>query len=303
MAESLHAKLEELATLKARVSTLQADAYKEFESLLTRKNFAEMMNNTFWRLEPLTGSVKVTFTGFDWADVHSTSEAYLSSRDSALLVRPDTIRVEMKNDATVIALVNEYVSKVWRGIFVGSIHLIGDRIRCSYELLSKAKWQTAVHGVASVVEEDVIETAERYLAYLLYHDIGRARIECRSCIKILKISEPDPVAEPDVRRQGWDRMAHIRYPEDRFGITRQFNHWRDQYRISMWCNLHDRLLELHLALAPLRLTPYELLWILDYVSPMDFRCYREGVPYDPNHTLKLRLFESVAASYQKLKMG
>ena len=54
-------------------------------------------------------------------------------------------------------------------------------------------------------------------------------------------------------------------------------------------------------LAPMRLTPYELLWILDYLPPMNFRYYTDGAPYDPNHRRKLRLFESVSASYAKLK--
>jgi hypothetical protein len=70
----------------------------------------------------------------------------------------------------------------------------------------------------------------------------------------------------------------------------------------MWINLHPRLTEWCLALAPLRLTSYIVLWILDWIPPMTFRWYDgEHRPHDRNHLLKLRLIEGVMKSYSAIR--
>jgi hypothetical protein len=62
------------------------------------------------------------------------------------------------------------------------------------------------------------------------------------------------------------------------------------------------VLNFGITLLPLQLPVYELLWVLDWLSPMSIRYVWRGDPaYDPHHVKKVRLIEGLTRSYQALK--
>jgi hypothetical protein len=66
--------------------------------------------------------------------------------------------------------------------------------------------------------------------------------------------------------------------------------------------VHRFVLDKCLALAPLRLPAYVILWILDWLPPLHHRFeYRGNLSYDPRHMLKIRLIESLTRSYRTLR--
>jgi hypothetical protein len=61
-----------------------------------------------------------------------------------------------------------------------------------------------------------------------------------------------------------------------------------------WKNVHKLVLDACIALQPLWLSPYVVLWILDWLPPMHHRFdYRDDPDFDPHHVRKIRLIESV----------
>jgi hypothetical protein len=66
--------------------------------------------------------------------------------------------------------------------------------------------------------------------------------------------------------------------------------------------LHDLVADLCLALLPLRLPAYVILWIVDWIPPHHHR-FTQGADrnYDPRHMLKIRLIEGIAKLYDALR--
>jgi hypothetical protein len=160
--------------------------------------------------------------------------------------------------------------------------------------------------------EDSVRSQKSYVAYCLLHglDIGCASLEkdlrayhaSTSSIGIELSAWTARVLEFDDRR--FYNCGKTRYDAHECYLhrARLYHRWRWQQLWSMWCNLHLRMLTLCVTLAPLRLTPYVVLWILDWIPPMNFKHYDEQHrPYDINHLAKLRLIEGVAQSYAKLR--
>jgi hypothetical protein len=70
--------------------------------------------------------------------------------------------------------------------------------------------------------------------------------------------------------------------------------------------VHESALDICIALLPLRLPAYIVLWIADWIPPHHHRFergdYRENLcDYDPRHMLKIRLIEGIAKSYDALR--
>jgi hypothetical protein len=78
----------------------------------------------------------------------------------------------------------------------------------------------------------------------------------------------------------------------------------ERNRQYQWKWVHQRVLNLAVALAPLRLPVYVALWIVDWIAPMSWRFRVGGRPdHDPQHLKKLRLLEGVAQSYERLRLS
>jgi hypothetical protein len=135
-------------------------------------------------------------------------------------------------------------------------------------------------------EEDAVRNFRDYIDYVILNGID---VERQMWPKSLE-EAPDMVT--------FDEMLEDR---DRREMKYYYDDWTGKYYRSLWSNTHPYLLTMCLILAPLKISPYELLWIVDMLPNMGFCYYRDGHPYDPNHARKLRLFEGVARSYQDLK--
>jgi hypothetical protein len=279
MIANLDAAISTHIRLAAETCRAQEACYEKLGALLTRKNFTDMIRAHYGRIQSGRKRIMIHDRGFDW---HQTDRCNQHS-------------INIHCDSSDMKIITRYVKRLWPYVIVREL----PSSVVVYEFVSRAKWRCATTE-SSAIEEDNIDTETQYIAYILYHCVDNAREGLSAFIQPLT---PEPhFASAEFRRQRWGAVAKLVYLSDaRYDMDMLFSRWSADYRASMWCNLHDRLIELCIALAPLKLAPYELLWILDYIRPMNFRCYREGVPYDPNHTLKLRLFESVAVSYQKIR--
>jgi hypothetical protein len=193
--------------------------------------------------------------------------------------------------------------------------------RCvSCEFLIITKEADRAKELDPPIVEHTIRTFRGFLAYALRNNVmlsgplvQRLSLKEGSARELFEICEESYatwVANQKRRRKPLSsdeftcRVSYLwRLPNIRVACANHYVAWESDYYRSLWCNLHGRLLSLGLALAPMLLAPYELLWILDYISPMSFRYYRDGAPYDQNHRRKLRLFENVAQSYSRIKSG
>jgi hypothetical protein len=278
--------LSELAQAETAVTRARERCYQSLGAALTRKNFADVLHKHCVRIssgweELSVDYLGVVHPGVDWRNLTRSHDITVYFGDASSSHR---------------TIIEQYMAQLWPHALI-----LYRRHEIEVKLVSKSKFQDAKNIKVSDIEEDGINAGLQYLAYILYHNIRGARW---FWLDLRRWAPNDDFG--DTHRERCDRIAGAMYRDDEDGdlgkdMDSALTNWSADYRASMWCNLHYRLLELCLALAPLRLTPYELLWILDYVPPMSFLCYREGIPYDPNHTLKLRLFESVAASYWKIK--
>jgi hypothetical protein len=167
-----------------------------------------------------------------------------------------------------------------------------------YHIISKAQYLNREREWAAELAEDHIHDAVQFLAYKLRNDIDRAREKY-----IRKTSQAREV----ILGGDWNELATDVYrgysirSRGREEVGKHYRQWAAKHRRAMWCNLHGHLLDICLALAPLHLSSYELLWILDYLPPMNFKCYKDGKPYDANHLRKLRLYESTMKSYKLIR--
>jgi hypothetical protein len=67
----------------------------------------------------------------------------------------------------------------------------------------------------------------------------------------------------------------------------------ERNRSLLWHNVHSQLVEFYLALAPLGLPTYIMLWIFDWLSPMT-------IAPEHNHVRKIRLLEGLVVSRRKM---
>jgi hypothetical protein len=287
--DPFESKLNRLAVARDAVSRLELGLCQMLASRLTKRNFGEMMHRNLKRILPAFKGVDVEHRGFNWEELDPDQHTHV-------------ICVCMKQgEFNLLEPIIKFVTAVWPHAVLSA----GNADGWYFNLVSKTKQIATLSNEQSVIEEDNINISVQYFAYLLKHNIGHARQLWLAPQREIWQSWLDPATwSPldEMTGANWLYIASRAHRNDvAFEINRQYSRWSAHYRASMWCNLHDRLLELCFALAPLRLSPYELLWILDWLPPMSFRCYRDGVPYDPNHTLKLRLFESIAESYRKIK--
>jgi hypothetical protein len=284
MSEVLRAEFSRLADLRVEMLKVQTECHRNLMAHLTRRNFFDMLREHYHKIAPDRSLLRISYTGFDWHE-DDIRNACVISFDADL------------RDVPVIL---DYVRTLWPHALIYQ----DSATNALVALVSKSRCLAATLEQLSLRDEDNVGNGLQLLEFVLYHGIDlpyiREWLAYQLCCRGIVISGDDPATR---RAQSKQAAAAIRTHDARAMMDGIWSIWMSQYRASMWCNLHDRLLELGLALAPLCLTPYELLWILDCLQPMDFHCYRDGVPYDPNHTLKLRLFESVAESYRKIKMG
>jgi hypothetical protein len=281
MSAELQAKFAELARAEAIVVDLRKQCLQVLSAALTRRNFVDVLRE-YYPFAVHGSELRVYHTGFDWKETDPVN----------------LHRIDIHTSRTNSIVISEYVRRLWPHA-VSPLMAFG----CSFDLVSKTKFLAQSYAVVDGTrEEDRVETGVQFLEYLLYHNVPADAYILQSRYEKAREQCPPTDLAPAARRAHWENIATTMFMTNKSDMRYAVDRWNSQYRGSMWCNLHDRLLELYLALAPLRLSPYELLWILDYIRPMNFRCYREGVPYDPNHTLKLRLFESVAESYRQIKI-
>jgi hypothetical protein len=279
--EPYKSELEPLALANELVSRLKSNFFQVLKSRLTKRNFNRSMDLFTKHIRP---DLDATHFGIDWRASPNRCAHIIdicaANRNPCLSELEELVRI-----------VYPYVTLTQ-----------SDELGLAFVLVSKTKSLASTRNAPpSALEEDNVDDNIKYLAYSLKHDINHMRrtmLSSHEQFDPITCSPLIPMTDP-----AWHSVAEqVYYRNPLYGMHGEYHRWSIQFRSSMWCNLHDHLLELCLTLASLRLTPYELLWILDLTPPMNFRCYREGVPYDPNHTLKLRLFESVAGSYRKIKM-
>jgi hypothetical protein len=173
-----------------------------------------------------------------------------------------------------------------------------------YQIVSATKY-ASVAGRRSPVEEDNINDYNEYAVYILHHNVALMSTHVfgddrtfdsfrRSCPYESREAIKRWLDGCISRNHGWMPEAST--------LQDDYDQWADHFRCAMWCNLHPRMLTLCITLAPLRLTPYVILWILDWIPPMNFKHYdSRHRPYDINHLSKLRLIEGVTRSYAKLR--
>jgi hypothetical protein len=79
-------------------------------------------------------------------------------------------------------------------------------------------------------------------------------------------------------------------------------HWIvNRNRDIAWPCLHQGVLEYVIALLSLGLSPYELLWVIDWLPPMHLRFRWAGdSAHDPRHVQKIRLIERLSGSYRRV---
>ena len=71
------------------------------------------------------------------------------------------------------------------------------------------------------------------------------------------------------------------------------------FQALLWKNVRSRLLDVIIAFAPLRLPPYVLLEVIDFLPVVyDGSDENESLMHRVRHGLKIRLIESVHHSYQ-----
>jgi hypothetical protein len=240
-------RTDEMRAVADTISQMRTAAIEQLKTILTKRNFATLVNEF---IPKIIGTRAIFVETFDnWCprftlcnivDVSHNMDDKCFERDLVRTVYPYTIIESFRTDR-------------WQ-------------IRHYHYIVSRAKFDSHVHGIMSDVEEDNI------------HDVTLHRNYCRRhSVRI------------------YDGEELIENPES------SFFRWSAYHRRAMWCNLHGHLLDICLALAPLGLSSYELLWILDYLPPMDFKWYKDGRPYDANHLRKLRLYESTMRSYKLIR--
>jgi hypothetical protein len=127
---------------------------------------------------------------------------------------------------------------------------------------------------------DTIIATNRTVNQLRIHFPNRSETIARACTRLRATAENNwALLELNI---GWTPTRL----DDRI-ITRRNNEMR-------WKNVHRIVLQHCLTLRPLRLPPYVLLWILDWLPPLHHRFQTEHLcNYDPNHGKKIRLIESI----------
>ena len=68
-----------------------------------------------------------------------------------------------------------------------------------------------------------------------------------------------------------------------------------------WRAVNPRLSACVIALLPMCLSPYELLWVLDWLPPMNRRYNCGDSAHDPHHGKKVALIEGLVRSYRAIK--
>jgi hypothetical protein len=276
--------------LEAHISVIniaQNAACQELKSRLTRSNFEHMVETHFPRI-------------FGWriSGINMPSDDPEDDRG----INQYAVTISINDDGCARGIMGELVRQIYP-------HVIMDRDQIdgyngyTFHLVTKEAAERSK-------DEHGIRTVESFLEYALRNDIP---IEdefstVRNARETFTIDVPAYSAwrAAQGRKVSGDeycRLAHYLFRRSNALASACYEIWRADYYGSLWCNLHGRLLSLSLLLAQVRLTPYELLWVLDYISPMSFHYYKDGVPYDPNHRRKLRLFENVAQSYSRIKSG
>jgi hypothetical protein len=240
------------------INQMRKDGIDDLKSILTKENLKEVLE-TF--LQDLMGAGIDVEVNDSWSDVYDECHT-----------------VDILFDFDHVELISSLVRKVYP-------HSISKAFRPNcwvhgyrYYIVSKAKFDSNECIVESTIEEDNIGTVSQFIEYVLRHSINH----------LCKLADMPRHQIQDISTRNMDtaQLRHI------------FEDWLTGHRCAMWCNLHGRLLDICLALAPLHLSSYELLWILDYAPPMNFKWYKDGKPYDANHLRKLRLYEGVMHSYE-----
>lgn len=151
----------------------------------------------------------------------------------------------------------------------------------------------------SLIEEDYIHDTEVYLTYIQKHDIHR-----EDWWVSLDLTERQRFTQL-IKDGLWEALTHrlIQFLSPPM-LEIEYRNWWTQHRLAMWVNQRVRLINIALALLPLKLPTYVQLWILDWIPPFDFRWYKKdgdiSILYDLNHVNKLRLIESIGQSYENM---
>jgi hypothetical protein len=269
------ARLEELRAVAAAVFQQQCHGIEKLKALLTKENFAKCMDEFVPYF--LGGSCDVRIHD-SWAKdetncnsirVHFDAENEDEVHELVASVFPRTER-------------DEEFAKHW----VHAYH---------YHIISREQHQYRESGIISGLVENHIIDVIRHLEYTLRHNLDGAREIYAGDIS--QMTDHIAIDWASVAAESYKNYARSVIPNCNL-LKGRFRQWSAKHRRATWCNLHGHLLDICLALAPLHLSSYELLWILDHVPPMDFKWYKDGKPYDVNHLRKLRLYEGVMHSYE-----
>ena len=301
---------EELRPLQESIAALRNGKRQSYEllgKLLTKRNFVELVSKF---VPMITGESEIlrirVEDGSDWG--------WRSPANCAMIVCQGT-RLMIENIRLLVERVYPHVIVLDRG-------QDDDYWVWRAELVSKRRHRSQSRGVRSPVFEDNIHDVIDYYNYGIHHGLQDVWMHCRA-----RGFEPHTTTavwwQPFIRDGGkhdlpWfegDRRQltqHLKQESPHaVAICAAYFIWRIDYRLSLWCNQYSRVASLAILFAPFvasgALTPYTLLWILDYALSghtafIGFAYYDEAHrPYDLNHLRKLRLIEGVAASYEKIK--
>ena len=73
-----------------------------------------------------------------------------------------------------------------------------------------------------------------------------------------------------------------------------------QWQALLWENFHPRLLDICVVLAPIRLPPYVLLEIVDWLPVVHIDDENESLAHRVSHVKKIRLIEGVQRSQRTI---
>jgi hypothetical protein len=268
---------QELFQLETQCDQLREAALEKLEALLSKKNFARTVDR---HVTLITGSSACVCVNVDHQWDTQTADDYTMT---------------ILFDADIEEWIDKFVLRVFPNTIRRDISYSHEwKYRYEYSVVSASKLRAMAEPTEQHSQEDAIRDKGDYISYILRNNLEGAHSKFLGHLL--------PGDYPEAGSSEWvtfvERNVDVTAAMERTFRDEQYENWNAAHRRSMWCNLHGRLLELCIALAPLHLSSYELLWILDYLPPMNFKCYKDGRPYDANHLRKLRLYEGVMRSYK-----